>query len=165
MLTRSTPKTVSEMKRTMINKMMAIAAFALAIGNAQARLGWTLDDCQSVRGSPVAVQYNAKIDQTCYTFVSSKKLAVQVYLLNGYVQSVNYCSRDAKFLVNNVRQLLQKNCSGVWNLYDDGRGRQTYATWNCYNTLNQQLKDGIDTFNTSVNNYNAELARVGTPVN
>jgi hypothetical protein len=36
-------------------------------------------------------------------------------------------------LVNNVRQLLQKNCSGVWNLYDDGRGRQTYATWNYKN--------------------------------
>jgi hypothetical protein len=34
-----------------------------------------------------------------------------------------------------------------------------------YNTLNQQLKDGIDTFNASVNDYNAELARVGTPIN
>jgi hypothetical protein len=45
----------------MMKTMMAIAAFALGIGNAQARLGWTLDDCQSVWGSPVAVQYNAKI--------------------------------------------------------------------------------------------------------
>jgi len=34
-----------------------------------------------------------------------------------------------------------------------------------YNTLNHQLKDGIDTLNASVNDYNAELARVGTPIN
>lgn len=34
-----------------------------------------------------------------------------------------------------------------------------------YNTLTQQLKDASDAFQTSVNDYNAELARVGTPIN
>ena len=119
--------------------IMAVAAFALAIGNAQARLRWTMGDCENVWGAPVDVRYNGKIDQTCYTFVSSKKLAVIVYLLNGQVQSVNYCSRDARFLVNNVRQLLQKNCSGAWNLYDDGRGKQTYATWNYKNSDGEMI--------------------------
>jgi hypothetical protein len=33
------------------------------------------------------------------------------------------------------------------------------------NSLNQQLKDGIDAFNAGVNDYNAELVRVGTPIN
>jgi hypothetical protein len=38
---RSTPKTVSEMKRIMMKTMMAVAAFALATGTAQAGYWYT----------------------------------------------------------------------------------------------------------------------------
>jgi hypothetical protein len=33
-----------------------------------------------------------------------------------------------------------------------------------YNSLNQQLKNGVDAFNVSVNDYNTELVRFGTPM-
>jgi hypothetical protein len=34
-----------------------------------------------------------------------------------------------------------------------------------YNSLNQQLRNRIDAFNVSVDEYNDELARIGTPIN
>jgi hypothetical protein len=117
------------MVNKMMKTMMAIAAFALAIGNAQARLGWTLEECQNHWGAPTKVEYNPAVGQTLYTFRANTKLFAQVYLLNGCVHTVGYASRDGKFLTDSVRALLQKNVPGTWTIYDDGRGKQTVATW------------------------------------
>jgi hypothetical protein len=106
---------------------LAVAAFALATG-AQARLTWTLEQCQNHWGAPF-VQYNAQVDSTCYNFRVSSQLVAQVYLLEGRVHSITYASRNARFLANNVPQLLQKNCSGLWQIYDDHRGKETLASW------------------------------------
>jgi hypothetical protein len=100
--------------------LMILAAFALAIGNANARLGWTLDECQNVWGPPTNVLYDSKVNQTAYNFKAGANLFAQVYVLNGHVVSVSYCSRNAKFLVGSVRELLQKNVPTIvtieyWN--------------------------------------------------
>ena len=109
--------------------LMAAAAIMLAAGNVQARLGWTLDDCQNLWGSPVKVGYVSSIDQTCYTFRAQSNLFTEVYVLNGHVHDIVYCSKDKAFLKSNAYQLLQKNYSGAWNLYDDGRGKETLYSW------------------------------------
>jgi hypothetical protein len=69
MLTRSTPKTVSEMKRIMKNKMMktimAVAAFALAIGNGTLKASPTVGDYadNKYRGGVKHTQYLGKLPQ------------------------------------------------------------------------------------------------------
>ena len=109
---------------------MAVAAFGLAIGStAHARLGWTLEQCEDTWGQPIKVAYNSQVGQTFYLFRAEPKLITAVYLLNGQVQSVSYLSRDGRYLLNCVREMLQKNCSGNWTVYDDHRGKQTAATW------------------------------------
>jgi len=108
---------------------MILAAFALAIGNANARLGWTLDECQNVWGPPTNVLYDSKVNQTAYNFKAGANLFAQVYVLNGHVVSVSYRSRNAKFLVGSVRELLQKNVPGYWTVYDDKRGKKSLMTW------------------------------------
>jgi hypothetical protein len=105
------------------------AALGLTM-SAQARLGWSLDECRNHWGPPTRVGYVTNAGQTCYNFRVSQKLFAQVYLLDGTVNSIAYCSRDGKFLLNSVRDLLQKNIPGTWTLYDDQRGKQTLATWN-----------------------------------
>jgi hypothetical protein len=47
-------------------------------------------------------------------------------VLNGHVHDIVYCSKDKAFLKSNAYQLLQKNYSGAWNLYDDGRGKEQF---------------------------------------
>jgi hypothetical protein len=113
-----------------MKKLLTILTAALGLAmSAQARIGWSLDQCQNLWGPPAKVAYNNELG-TCYNFRINAKLFAQVYLLNdGAVHSIAYCSKDGKYLVNNVRQLLQKNLSGTWTLYDDGRGKDTFATW------------------------------------
>jgi hypothetical protein len=108
--------------------LILTAALGLAI-SAQARLGWTLSDCENSWGSPVKVQYNPSAGKDGYLFRASPKLYVEVYFLGDCVQSVVYSTKDAHFLVDSIGQLLQKNLSGNWTLYDDGRGKKTAATW------------------------------------
>jgi hypothetical protein len=109
---------------TLISMMitMAVAAFMLAAGNAQARLGWTIDDCQNMWGAPTKVQLVPALNKTCFTFPAQSNLFVQVYLLDDMVQDINYVSRSKAFLLKNANQFLQTNVSGLWNVYDDGRG-------------------------------------------
>jgi hypothetical protein len=106
----------------MMKKMMLLLTAALGLTmSAHARLGWTLDDCQNMWGAPVRVTYDSSINQTFYIFRAQPNLFTQVCLLNGYVQSIGYFSKDKTLLKNNADQLLQKNYPGAWTRYDDGR--------------------------------------------
>jgi|SRR6516165_10515301 hypothetical protein len=109
--------------------MMAIAAFALAIGNAQARLGWTLADCKAQWGQPFATKYNPVLGLPSYGFHAQPQLDVQVWMFNGAVASINYLSLNGAFLSAHAEDLLQRNASGNWQLYDDGLGKATIKTW------------------------------------
>jgi hypothetical protein len=109
---------------------MAAAAIMLAAGSqAQARLGWTLDDCQTKWGAPVKVNYDAQLHATHYIFNGGSGLFVQIDLLVGRAHSVTYWSKTKSFLAKNANELLQRNYAGNWNLYDDGLGKKTFATW------------------------------------
>jgi hypothetical protein len=54
-------------------------------------------------------------------------------MLNETVHHVTYVTKNKQFLINNSNELLQKNLSGFWSLYDDGRGKQTLRTWQYMN--------------------------------
>ena len=114
---------------TLMMITMAAAAFMLAAGNAQARLGWTIDDCQNMWGAPTKVQLVPALNETCFTFPAQSNLFVQVYLLDDMVQDINYVSRSKAFLLKNANQFLQTNVSGLWKVYDDGRGKETLNSW------------------------------------
>jgi hypothetical protein len=90
---------------------------------------WTLDDCQAKWGAPIKVEYSPKLDSTHYIFKAGPNLQVQVDLLQGQVHSEIYWSKNKSLLSTHESELLQKNAAGNWILYDDGRGRQTFATW------------------------------------
>jgi hypothetical protein len=80
--------------------MMAVAAFALSTGNlAQARLGWTLEDCQKLWGVPTGFHYYALVGKTMTTFSAGNGLYVEVLDLEGVVQCIRYLHRDETFLV------------------------------------------------------------------
>jgi hypothetical protein len=117
--------------KNLLKLSMVLAASTLFATSAHARLGWTLDDCQEQWGAPISVDYDKSVGTTSYVFRSSAKLYVQLYLLNGQVQSLGYLSRDKKFLQNNAQQILEKNLNDgmLWTLYDDGRGKETLSTW------------------------------------
>jgi hypothetical protein len=46
------------------------------------------------------------------------------------VQDIDYVSRSRAFLLKNANQFLQTNVSGLWNVYDDGRGKETLTAGN-----------------------------------
>jgi hypothetical protein len=123
--------------------MMAVAAFGLATGAAQARLGFSLQECENMWGQPRDAGFNVKVNQPYYTFKAGPKLFVTVILLNNQVQSINYCSPDGRFLANNAMQILQKNFTGFWGLYDDGRGKDTVATWQVSNNEGESIDYAI----------------------
>jgi hypothetical protein len=68
-----------------------------------------------------------------YEFACTSRIHAQVYLLDGYVQSITYGCHSSEYLLKSVPTLLQKNLAGNWTLYDDGRGKTTYATWQYVN--------------------------------
>lgn len=108
---------------------------------------------KSIYRDPAGTTYS--IPQWADQMLAAKKAA-----LNAQEASVNSLKSQVKALGNQIeteRTYLDQTNQYAIDEFNRGVDR--------YNTLNQQLKDGIDTFNASVNDYNAELARVGTPIN
>jgi hypothetical protein len=68
--------------------------------------------------------HDNSIDSDVYNFYAGNGLWSQVDIMNGLVQRVVYCSKSRSFLLNNADQFLQKNLTGFWGQYDDGRGRK-----------------------------------------
>jgi hypothetical protein len=114
----------------MLRKTLLILTAALGLTmSAQARLGWTMEDCEAQWGAAKSIVYAPKVGLNGYNFQAQANLSVQVYFLDERAQSVNYCSQNGRFLISSVSELLQKNFSGSWQLYDDGRGKQTLKSW------------------------------------
>ena len=111
----------------------------LAIGNANARLGWTFEQCQNAWGAPIDTLPSSSADEIGYNFSVQPNFFAQVHLLLGVVESVEYCSTNKQFLLDNVHQLLQKNHSGYWHPYDDRHGRMTSKSWK----VDNQYGDGM----------------------
>ena len=88
------------------------AALGLTMSAAQARLLWTLDDCQTKWGAPTSVKYDAQLDVTHYIFKAGAGFFVQIDLLGGRAHCVTYWSKNKSFLSNNAFDLLQKNYAG-----------------------------------------------------
>ena len=105
-----------------------MVALVLTIGSVQARLGWTLDECENAWGNPVYAG-NSGLGLPNYWFKVQSNLWASVILLNGKVHSIGYYSKSGKFLVKNLNQLLTKNLDTTWYVYDDGRGKETWGTW------------------------------------
>jgi hypothetical protein len=110
-----------------------IGALIVSATSAHATLGWTMDDCLNAWGTPIKVQYNAPLHKPGYIFKVQANLYTEVYLLNDQVASVTYLSKSKNFLGKNVIQLLSKNNDGTWELYADGRGKETSETWHVMN--------------------------------
>ena len=123
--------------------MLIMSALVLIVGSAHARLGWTLEQCENIWGSPVKVQYNEMTGATYYNFMANANLYPQIYILNGIVEDIEYCSRNKTYLKNIAEELLQKNYPGVWSLYDDGRGRRTLHTWKVVNQYGDMMAYAI----------------------
>ena len=136
---------------------MALASLILAGNNAHARLGWTLDQCRNQWGEPVTSGYNQFVGQTAYIFRVSTGLMVQVYLINGKVESIEYCTKDKQSLDANIDNILRKNNRGAWKPYADA-STNTLQTWNvldeaggliAYAMLYEKQDDGFYHFQVS----------------
>jgi hypothetical protein len=120
---------------------MAVAALGLAAGNAQARLGWTLEDCEKQWGSPVSVHYYAATDSTMTMFSAGGGLGVEVAAPGGQVQCVRYWHREQAFLTANILDLLKKNQgdgSNSWRPGIDSRPTVVSA-WNLLNAHKDRI--------------------------
>jgi hypothetical protein len=123
------------MKKTIL---LLTAAFGLTM-SAHARLGWTMEDCRAHWGDPINVFHNSQFNLDGYNFRVSPELVAQVWFLNDRVQSLDYCTKNTRFLITNVQQLLQKNFPGAWRLYDDGRGKETLKSWQAFDETGSRI--------------------------
>jgi hypothetical protein len=107
-----------------IKTMLAVAAFALAIGNAQAHLGWTLQDCVDHWGQYRTATTND--GDPIYLFTDAVSgMSIGCIFYSDHVESINYIGNAVKAQAGAI---LSKN-GGNWQLYDDGRGKATLSTW------------------------------------
>jgi GYF domain 2 len=79
--------------------------------------------------------------------------------INAQEASLNSLKSEVEALRNQIeskRPYLDKTSQYAVDAFNEEVHR--------YNALNQQLKEGIDAFNASVDDYNTELVRFGTPI-
>jgi hypothetical protein len=128
-------------RKTNMKKLMMIIGTALAIaGSAHARIGWSYQDCVNAWGQPEKFNNSDIFGSQSYWFRSSTPgLFVEVFMLNETVHHVTYVTKNKQFLINNSNELLQRNLSGFWSLYDDGRGKKTLHTWQYTNADGQLI--------------------------
>jgi hypothetical protein len=120
------------MKNT-LKTLLAVTAFALAIGNsAQARLGWSIEECQQRWGQPLKVGYDSDVDYLWYNFRVNDQLGVTVRLIKGTVASLCYWSQDKNYLSANLQTLLEMNGGANggngWESYQSGDNHYL-GTW------------------------------------
>jgi hypothetical protein len=151
--------------RKIILFLIALASLTMAGNNAHARLGWTLDQCRVKWGEPVTSGYNQFVGQTGYIFRISPGLLAQVYLLDGKVESIEYCTKDKQSLEAHIDEILRKNNSGAWKRYIDA-GTNTLQTWNvldeaggliAYAMLYEKQDDGFYHFQVSSRSWSDTL--------
>jgi hypothetical protein len=112
------------MKKT----LLALTAALGLITSAHAHIGWTLQDCIDHWG-----QYQEKINDhngiPTYMFKEpSSGMMITTQFYGDHVESICYITNN-DYLLKHWKELLTKNYSGGWKVYDDGRGRETLATW------------------------------------
>jgi hypothetical protein len=120
-------------KRTLTTLLMATLGLAISAFSAQARLGWTLDQCKQAWGEPIRQEPDPLTGTPGYLFRVEPDLYTRVFFLNGYVQDINYHSKNKTALLNDAQTILHKNYEGKWGIYDDGRGSQSVQSWQAFN--------------------------------
>jgi hypothetical protein len=132
------------------------AALGLTI-SAQAHLGWTLQDCIDHWGNYQATT-NADGDPI-YVFIDpASKMSIGCIFYSDHVESISYISSN-DYAKLNADAILGKN-GGGWQVYDDGRGRQTVCTWKQLDTLGQLAQYAVLT-RLSDGGYRLQISTAG----
>jgi hypothetical protein len=135
------------MKKTMLIIGLAFAA----ITQSYARLGWTYDQCVTQWGQPWGHYSNNGAWE--YGFTCGPNLQVMVTFLNSTVASIDYGSKDKNYLKSITQTLMQANFVGAWTKYDDGKGKDTWNTWNVINSYGDVVAYAIFHNSPDVNNW------------
>lgn len=108
--------------------LLIIGLACAAITSSHAHLGWTLQDCIDHWGRYKKIYDNNGLPT--YVFkdpVSGMMITTQFQ--GDHIESICYLTNNA-YLKKHWETILNSNYAGGWKVFDDGRGRETIATWN-----------------------------------
>jgi hypothetical protein len=96
----------------------------LAIQTAQARLGWTMEQCEKLYG-PVYIEVPSKVGEHIYKW-KKDDIAIYCTLIENKVVEIEYHS---EFHKDEIESLLDKNAAGAQWQYSVKRGDDGVQSW------------------------------------